>query len=139
MKTSRWIRIVLITAALLLGASVTHAQGDELLVANVFAGQLQGTGLVYVSYSLETVGDMSVTVSLYLSTDGGVSYPHLCQLTTGDVGGGVMPGASRQIVWNAGFDIPGVISDNLRYIVGHGSGGDSMIPPLQSMIMPISA
>ncbi len=70
------------------------------------AVSFQVTGLVYVTYNLETVGDMPVTVSLFLSTDGGVSYPHLCQSVTGDVGAGVMPGASRQIVWNAGLDYP---------------------------------
>jgi formylglycine-generating enzyme required for sulfatase activity len=114
MKTSLWTRAGVIAAALVFCASLAHAQGDELLVTNVYAGQAPDTGLVYVSYSLETVGDFPVTVSLYLSTDGGVSYPLLCQSVTGDVGFGVLPGASRLIVWNARLDIPRVFNENCK-------------------------
>ncbi len=39
-----------------------------------------------ITYDLETVGDIAVTVSLFLSTDSGATYPNLCATVTGDVG-----------------------------------------------------
>jgi formylglycine-generating enzyme required for sulfatase activity len=100
----------MIMAALLLSATIAQAQGDDLLVYRVQAAQLPLTGLVDVWYKLQTVGGGPVRVRLYLSTDGGISYPFLCQAVTGDVGDGVLPGASRHIVWNAGADFPGFSS-----------------------------
>jgi formylglycine-generating enzyme required for sulfatase activity len=114
MKTSLWLITSMIGAAIILGVSISYAQGDELHVNVIYAGQTSSPGIISVFYSLETVGDIPATVSLYLSTDGGESYPYLCQSVTGDVGPGVLPGTGRYIVWNAGLDIPGVISDNFR-------------------------
>jgi formylglycine-generating enzyme required for sulfatase activity len=101
-------------AVLLMSATLTHAQGTELLVYQVQAAQLPQTGLVDVWYKLQTVGGMPVWVRLFLSTDGGASYPNLCHTVTGDVGDGVLPGASRHIVWNAGTDFPGFDSRTCR-------------------------
>jgi formylglycine-generating enzyme required for sulfatase activity len=128
MKISSWSRVGLIATALLLGASVTYAQGDELLVTEVYAEQIQGlTGLVIVTYNLETVNNVPVVVTLFLSTDGGASYPILCQSVTGDVGSNVLPGASRYIIWNAVVDIPDVISDNCRLRVTADDGLDNFV------------
>jgi formylglycine-generating enzyme required for sulfatase activity len=107
MKTTR---AVVIMAVLLLSAAIAQAQGDDLLVYRVQAAQLPLTGLVDVWYKLQAVDGEPVTVSLFLSTDGGISYPFLCQAVTGDVGDGVLPGTSRHIVWNAGADFPGFSS-----------------------------
>jgi hypothetical protein len=78
-------------AVLLLSATLVQAQGTELLVYQVQAAQLPGTALVDVWYQLQTVDGEPVTVSLFLSTDGGTSYSHLCATVTGDVGDGVLP------------------------------------------------
>jgi formylglycine-generating enzyme required for sulfatase activity len=107
-------RVGVIMAVLLLSAVLAPAQGDELLVYQVQAAQLPGTPLVDVWYKLHTVGGDPVTVSLFLSTDGGTSYPFLCQAVSGDVGAGVLPGTSRHIVWNAGTDFPGFSSATCR-------------------------
>jgi hypothetical protein len=107
MTRTRGLRIGVIMATLLLGLASAQAQGTDLLVYQVQAAQLPATGLVDVWYRLHTVGGAAVTVRLYLSTDGGASYPFLCQAVTGDVGAGVLPGASRHIVWNARADLPG--------------------------------
>jgi formylglycine-generating enzyme required for sulfatase activity len=114
MNNGMWLRTAMAAAAFVLGVSLAHAQGDELLVTDVHAFPVPATGSVYVIYSLETVGDMPVAVSLFLSTDGGDSYPFQCQSVTGDVGAAVLPGASHVIVWNAEVDIPGIINDNCR-------------------------
>jgi hypothetical protein len=111
MKTTRSAALV---ALLLLSATMAQAQGDDLLVYQVQAAQLPQTGLVDVWYRLHTVGGTPVTVGLYLSTDGGTSYPFFCQAVTGDVGAGVLPGTSRHIVWNAGTDFPAFSSTICR-------------------------
>lgn len=103
-----------ILAVLLSSAAAVRAQGTELVVYQVQAAQLPGTGLVDVWYRLSTVDDGPVTVSLFLSTDGGATYPFLCQSVTGDVGPGVLPGASRHVIWDAGADFPGFSSASCR-------------------------
>ena len=114
MKTTWLPRAGVIMAVLLLSATLAHAQGTQLLVTNVLVVQRPFTALWDVTYDLETVGDIAVTVNLFLSTDGGTSYPNLCQTVTGDVGAGVLPGTSRHIVWNAGADFPGFSSATCR-------------------------
>ncbi len=114
MKTSRWSATGVVVAAFWLGASVAHAQGDELLVTNVQAQPRPDTGLVDVTYDLETVGDVAVTVRLFLSSTAVPSYSYLCRTVTGDVGAGVRPGTSRHIVWDAGADVPDLSSATCR-------------------------
>jgi hypothetical protein len=97
MKTTIWMRTSLIAIALLLGASAVRAQ-DEPVVSNVVAEQRPSTTLVDVTYDLETGGGLPVTVSLWLSTDAGVSISHHCQAVSGAVGDDVMPGAGLAIV-----------------------------------------
>ena len=110
MTLTRWSHAALLVVALLLGASAAQAQGARLLVSNVQVSQRPFTALMDVIYDLETVGEIAATVSLFLSTDSGVTYPNLCATVTGDVGGGVLPGTSHHIVWNAGTDFPGFSS-----------------------------
>ncbi|MBK8168101.1 MAG: hypothetical protein IPK64_19315 [bacterium] len=76
--------------------------------------QAQGSGrftaIWDVTYDLDLpVCDMAVTVSMFLSTDSGASYPNPCAAVTGDVGAGVLPGTGKSIVWDAGAD-PGLSS-----------------------------
>jgi formylglycine-generating enzyme required for sulfatase activity len=114
MKSRRWPHAGLLAIALLLGASLAYAQGTQLLVSNVQVQQRQFTAVFDVTYDLETVGDLPVWVSLFLSTDGGASYPNICATVTGDVGAGVLPGSGKHIVWDAGADFPGFSSATCR-------------------------
>lgn len=82
MKT---IRTGMIMTVLLLSAALAHAQGTQLLVSNVQVQQRQFTAVYDITYDLETVDDLPVRVSLFLSTDGGASYPNLCATVTGNV------------------------------------------------------
>jgi formylglycine-generating enzyme required for sulfatase activity len=104
MNVTIWTQTSLITVALLLGASLAHA--DDLVVSNVIAGQRPSTTLVDVSYDLATVDGLPVTVSLWLSTDAGETISHLCQAVNGDVGSDVTPGIGLSIVWDAASDFP---------------------------------
>jgi formylglycine-generating enzyme required for sulfatase activity len=127
MKTSLWTRAGVVAASLVLCASLAHAQGVDLLVTNVQAQQRPGTYLVDITYDLETVGDIAVTVSLSLSADSGATYPFACQSATGHFGAGVLPGTNRQIVWDAGTDFPGFTSTTCRLRVT-ADDGQSDIP-----------
>ena len=71
------------------------------------------TALVDVTYDLETVGDIAVTVRLFLSTDGGTSYPYLCQTVSGDVGAGVLPGTQSPHRVGRGHGPPGLQQPDL--------------------------
>jgi formylglycine-generating enzyme required for sulfatase activity len=95
---------------------MAYAQGTQLLVSNVQVERQQRpfVAVLDVTYDLETVGDLPVWVSLFLSTDGGTSYPNYCRTVTGDVGAGILPGTSRHIVWDAGTDFPGFTSPTCR-------------------------
>ncbi|MBK8164326.1 MAG: formylglycine-generating enzyme family protein [bacterium] len=127
MKTT-WIpRAGVIMTVLLLGSTLAQAQGTQLLVSNVQAQQRPFTATWDVTYDLETVGDIAVTVSLYLSTDSGASYPNLCGTVSGDVGAGVLPGIGKSIVWDAGADFPGLSSATCRLRVT-ADDGQSDVP-----------
>lgn len=124
MRTTWRTRASLVTGLLVLCTAVSHPQGDELHVTNVQVQQRPFSALVDVVYDLETIGDFAVTVRLFLSTDSGISYPHLCQAVSGDVDSGVLPGTSRQIVWDAGVEFPGFSSPTCRLRVTADDGGN---------------
>ena len=105
MSAAMWARVSLLTIVPLLSVGVVCA-ADELVVSNVVAGQRPFTTLVDVTYDLETVDDLPVTVSLWLSTDAGATISHLCQAVSGDVGEDIMPGTGLLIEWDAGADFP---------------------------------
>jgi formylglycine-generating enzyme required for sulfatase activity len=114
MKTTWMARVGVIMAVLVLSATLAPAQGTRLLVSNVQVQQRQFTATWDITYDLETVGDIAVTASLSLSTDSGASYPNFCVAVSGDVGGGVLPGIGKHMVWNAGADFPGLSSPTCR-------------------------
>jgi formylglycine-generating enzyme required for sulfatase activity len=114
MKTTWRPRAGMIMTVLLLSAALAQAQGTQLFVSQVQPQQRPFTAIWDVTYDLETVGDLAVTVSLFLSTDSGATYPHHCATVTGDVGAGVLPGVGKTIIWNAGADFPGLSSPTCR-------------------------
>jgi formylglycine-generating enzyme required for sulfatase activity len=84
-------------------------------VTDVVASQRAGTKLVDVTYDLYDPDGDAMTVRLYLSADGGVTYPVQCLTVTGDVGEGILSGTGKHIVWDAGTDYPGHLGDT--YVV----------------------
>lgn len=114
MKTAFSLLTIPLTALAVLGAATAPAAADDLVVDQVQAAQRPGTALVDVWYRLVTVGGGPAWVSVFLSTDGGATYPHLCQTVTGDIGPGVLPGDANHVVWDAGGEYPGYINANCR-------------------------
>lgn len=127
-------------AVLLLGATLAQAQGTQLLVSDVQAQQRQFTATWDVTYDLETIGDIAVAVKMYLSTDSGTTYPHLCAMVAGDVGVDVQPGIGKHMTWNAGAEFPGLSSPTCRLRVTADDGqidipeGFVAIPPATFMM-----
>ncbi|MFC1572611.1 formylglycine-generating enzyme family protein [Candidatus Eisenbacteria bacterium] len=132
MSAPMWARVSLLAMAPLLSAGAVCAE-DDLVVSNVVAGQRPFTTLVDVTYDLETVDGLPVTVSLWLSTDAGATISHLCQAVSGDVGDDVMPGTGLFIEWDAGSDFPGFSSTTCQLRVTayaeENLNGFVLIPP----------
>jgi formylglycine-generating enzyme required for sulfatase activity len=135
MKTTWMPRVSVMMTVLVLGATLAQAHGTQLLVSNVQAQQRQFTATWDVTYDLETIGDLAVTVSLSLSTDSGANYPNLCTTVSGEIGAGVLPGTGKYIIWNAGADFPGLSIPTCRLRVTADDGqseapaGFAAIPP----------
>jgi iron(II)-dependent oxidoreductase len=101
-------------------------------VTNVVASQRAGTKLVDVTYNLYDPDGHAMTVNLYLSPDGGLSYSVHCVAVTGDVGGNISSGTGKHIEWDAGADYPSHVGSN--YVVkvtasdGTSHGGMVWVP-----------
>ena len=85
------------------------------VVSNVRGVQRVGTKLVDVFYDLADADSPSVRVSLEV-TNNGVAVPAV-SLSGNGLGEGVAPGAGRSILWNAGADWDGQVSDKMRFRV----------------------
>ena len=85
------------------------------VVSNIRAVQRAGTKLVDVFYDLADADSPSVRVSLEV-TNNGVAVPAV-SLSGNGLGEGVAPGAGRSILWNAGADWDGQVSDKMRFRV----------------------
>lgn len=87
---------------------------QTLRVMNVRIWPIPSTTMVEVNYDLMTFDGAPVRILLFLSVDNGQSYSHLCQYVNGDVGPGVMPGMSHQIIWDYGEEFPNYSSSTCR-------------------------
>jgi hypothetical protein len=98
-------------------------------VANVTAMQRSGTKLVDVSYDLNDPDGDAMAIRLYISPDGGLSFPVYCLTVEGDVGTGITSGTGKHIVWDAGVDYPGNEGDSYvaKVTADDGHGIDGMI------------
>ena len=74
------------------------------VVTNVLAEQLEGTQLVQVTYDVSDADNDTMTVSLQISSDAGVTWNVPVFTVSGDIGDGILSGVNFQILWNAGLD-----------------------------------
>ena len=93
-------RTIILALWFLLVAGAAAAAAAELAVSNVQVTPLPFSASYDISYDLQTVEDLPVTITLLVSSDGGLTFPLTCTTVTGDVGDGVLPGIARHIVWN---------------------------------------
>ena len=93
---------------------VTQLARSGLSLTNVVATQRAGTGLVDIFYDLSDLYEGAASVTVLVSTDGGVTYHAAAASFSGDVGTGIIPGTGRHIVWNVGADWASVSNGNVR-------------------------
>lgn len=132
MPTTSRQRAGLIALTLLLGVAASAAMASELVVSNVQVEQRAFTAIWDVTYNLQTIDGLPVRIWLSLSTDGGQTFPLICQTVSGDVGPGVMPGTGLQIEWDAGADYPDLVESNCRLRVL----ADDGVPPPGFVYIP---
>ncbi len=84
------------------------------VVTNVRAAQRAGTELVDVYYDV-SASVPPLTVAVQVSADGGATFAVNAVSLTGEVGGGLQPGANRHLVWNAGADWDGQFSAQVKF------------------------
>ncbi len=98
-------------------------------VSNVRSGQRPGSQLVDIDYDLGDPDSATLTVSVTVSENGGVSYTVPATSFTGAVGSGVAPGRGKRMTWNAGADYPNKFTANVRFRI---TASDDPIPPAPS-------
>ncbi|MDD4901449.1 MAG: hypothetical protein PHS62_05140, partial [Patescibacteria group bacterium] len=76
------------------------------VVANIRAAQTLGADEAVIIYDLADSAGADNVVALSISDDSGATYNVAAPSVSGDVGAGVMAGLTRNIVWNAGADLP---------------------------------
>ncbi|MBK6735652.1 MAG: formylglycine-generating enzyme family protein [bacterium] len=108
----------------------------ELAVSNVQVTPLPFSASYDISYDLQTVEDLPVTITLLVSSDGGLTFPLTCTTVAGDVGDGVLPGSARHIVWNAAIDAPGLNGQTLRVRVEADDHRGDPVPPTGFAYVP---
>ncbi|MDB6057480.1 MAG: hypothetical protein JWO95_1324 [Verrucomicrobiales bacterium] len=91
---------------------VAHLAQSGLAVTNVSATQT-APGTVKISYNLSDLYSGTGSVSVLVSTDGGLTYSAPAATFSGDVGSGITPGTNRTIYWNVGADWASVNSSNV--------------------------
>ncbi|MBK9472450.1 MAG: formylglycine-generating enzyme family protein [bacterium] len=112
------------------------AAAAELAVSNVQVTPLPFSASYDISYDLQTVEDLPVTITLLVSSDGGLTFPLTCTTVSGDVGDGVLPGIARHIVWNAAADAPGLNGQTLRVRVEADDHRGDPVPPTGFAYVP---
>jgi hypothetical protein len=91
------------------------APAADPVVSNVTVAQrTDGSGLVDVFYDLADADGDTCRISLNASRDGGATWRLPVHTVSGDVGGGVAPGAGRQIVWDFLHDDGGFTGANFQ-------------------------
>ncbi len=98
------------------------------VVSNVVSSQRAGTKLVDIYYNL-SASTSTVTISVQISGDGGVTYTLPAVTLSGAVGAGVAPGTGNHIVWNAGADWNGQLVQNCQVRVAANDGTTQAPPP----------
>ena len=137
MKKAGWLpwgRTILLTAGLLGGgAAPGPAWAAAPVVANVRATQRAGTGVVDIYYDLASASN-ALTVSVSISTNGGVAYNAPAVSLSGDLGSGIAPGTGKHLVWNAGADLTALYFPNVKVRVMADDSGAPIPPPSPGMV-----
>ena len=104
---------------LLMVASAWQVLAVDPVVSRVQAKQREGSRLVDISYDVADPDSPTLTVYLKVSADGGATWKGPVSLVSGDVGVGIVPGAGKRTVWDAGKELgPNQFGVKYRYRIG---------------------
>ncbi len=74
--------------------------------------------MVDITYDVADPDSPTLTVYLKVSADGGATWKGPVELVSGDVGRGIVPGAGKRLVWDAGKELPNQFGVKYRYRIG---------------------
>ena len=123
----RWL------AFMLLGGLVGPACEAQPVVSNVQASQRAGTGFVDIYYDLSSPSNR-LTVSLVISTTGGVAFNAPAVSLSGALGAGIAPGTGEHLEWNAGADLAALYFPNVKVRVKADDGSQPPAPAGMALI-----
>ena len=102
----------------LMVASAWQVLAVDPIVSNVQAKQREGSRLVDITYDVLDQDSPTLTVYLKVFADGGATWKGPVELVSGDVGQGIVPGAGKRVVWDAGKEMPNQFGRKYRYRIG---------------------
>lgn len=92
-----------------------YAQNQSPVVQNVtLAQRTDGSFIVDVNYYVNDADGNSMTVTIKVSDDNGITWNYSCNNVTGDVGSGINNGANKHITWNFGAEHPETFGDQFK-------------------------
>jgi len=117
----------------LMVASAWQVLAVDPTVSNLQAKQRAGSRLVDITYDVVDPDSPTLTVYLKVSADGGATWKGPVELVSGDVGRGIVPGAGKSLVWNAGKEMPNQFGVKYRYRIG---ASDQWLVPAGMALIP---
>ena len=130
---SRPVIPVKLIAYWLMVASACQVLAVDPIVSRVQAKQREGSRLVDITYDVADPDSSTLTVYLKVSADGGVTWKGPVELVSGDVGRGIVPGAGKRLMWDAGKDMPNKFGVKYRYRIG---ASDQWLVPEGMALIP---
>ena len=129
--------LALCTVAMVAGIALSQPvlANQAPVVSNVQAEQREGTSLVDITYDVEDPDGDLMMITVQVSNDAGRTYTIFPRFLSGDVGEGLSSGAGKQILWDAGEDIPGMWSFLIKVRVT-ADDGTGPAPPLRMVLIP---
>ena len=94
------LRYILFHLIMIVFATVQlSAQNTNPEVTNVNHSYNSGDGTITITYDIKDAEQSSVTISMFVSSDGGTTWDYDCTQVSGDVGSSVTTGTGKSITW----------------------------------------
>ena len=121
--------ILISTAVLIMVLTAPVFANSAPVVSNVSASQRgDDSKLVDIYYNLADADADNCTVWVTVSLDGGLTWSVPAVTLSGAIGAGIAPGTNKQVVWDAGQDMPGKSGNfKARVFADDGNGPAPMV------------
>lgn len=104
-----WFLLILLTHSFL------FSQNSSPEVTNVnFSQRSDGSFIVDIYYDVSDADSNGMLVTMEASDDGGITWNFPCFNTNGDIGGYILSGTSKHIIWDFGSEHPNILGDQFR-------------------------